>query len=314
MIRNLVPENEIYRSIVEMRVLQETEPLPLSWSQVADRSPFQLEGQTPVRFTSATSRPSGRFVVSARCRPAALQRRHCARPLACSRSEPDQDADGPSDDTSVSILSAPHESCIRSIPPSRRPGLRRSAESAQPDGPERFTSSQGPRQATDQASRLVRRTARRRLAGPSGLQHRRGQGNHRAERAGAASPGARTGLALQVHFRKAGTPHPGVAGHGRPAGRSAVAGDLRIAQRAALVAGQHGAGPWRSATMMIWKPQLCRPFEASASTPMSSRTGCTRWACVGRRRLAFDDCQGCPGESIRGEFRSKGCTGRRGLA
>src|ERR1700712_456910 len=29
-----LPENEIYRSIVEMRVLQETEPLPLSWSQV----------------------------------------------------------------------------------------------------------------------------------------------------------------------------------------------------------------------------------------------------------------------------------------
>ncbi len=67
-----------------------------------------MEVQTPLRFTSATSRRvwliRGFAPTSAVC-PSTSQIAPAS--LRARRSEPDQDADDPSDDTSVSILSAP---------------------------------------------------------------------------------------------------------------------------------------------------------------------------------------------------------------
>lgn len=100
------PENEIYRSIVEMRVLQETDPLPLSWSQVAGALNFNGGANTaPVRIDDDSAKRAASWFRTDFMLPSFTAEFPSPNPRL-RRSEPDQDAVDPSDDISVSVLSA----------------------------------------------------------------------------------------------------------------------------------------------------------------------------------------------------------------
>ena len=225
-----------------MRVLQETGPLPLSWSQVATALHFNGGANTaPVHLSDESARLADSLVLapmSAGC-PSTSKSRPTS--LRARRSEPDQDADDPSDDTSVSILLGATDHRPR--------GRRRGSESAQPYS------------AND--SRLLRDRGKRPIkpVGWFGEQPdvvwREHPGYNIVEVKGITGLNEREQLvwgsdrscATDSFPKNRGT-RPRRGCYGRPTGRPAVDGDLRIAQRAALVAGQHGAGPWRSATVL----------------------------------------------------------------
>lgn len=101
------PENELYRSIVEMRVLQETEPLAMTWTQIANALSFSGGANTaPVQFGDpAADRAVTWFGLDVATPPVAVEFDHL-RPRV-RRSEADHDADEPADDTVVAVQSPP---------------------------------------------------------------------------------------------------------------------------------------------------------------------------------------------------------------
>lgn len=101
-------ENEIYKSIVEMRVLQETEPLALSWSQMADALGFKGGANTaPVHVRDQAAELAAAWFRRPDFAYPNVTAEFGPRTARVRRSEPDEDADDPSDDVVVAVLSLP---------------------------------------------------------------------------------------------------------------------------------------------------------------------------------------------------------------
>jgi len=101
------PPREVYKSIVEMRVLQETAPLAMSWSAVASTLGFKGGANTaPVQFGEGSAELAASWFRPDVAHPK-LTVEFGSRTARVHRAKPDEDADDPFDDVVVAVLSPP---------------------------------------------------------------------------------------------------------------------------------------------------------------------------------------------------------------